>query len=225
MGPFVSSAHPLIKAGAVTQTPADIFRSRISQPLLSVAAGNPACNIILIPSVRDLVGSSVCFPQGMFDKDDVGTSSAKVRSLSPFVCSDPFSSVDGSLYVILPPPHQRIRLLPNPCVLNINEVSIAVSSVDTLFQLRKDLFFKKAAEAEPEAGVVVGQNDMIANVCRSILTQQSSVLPRLYFFFLIVRRPTLLADATRLLWARIRFVGSTRFILFLKKRPRTSTST
>lgn len=79
MGPFVSSAHPLIKAGAITQTPAEIFRSRITAPLLSVLEANPACNIILVPSVRDLVGSSVCFPQGMFDKADIGTSSAKVR--------------------------------------------------------------------------------------------------------------------------------------------------
>jgi hypothetical protein len=79
MGPFVSSAHPLIKAGAITQTPAEIFRSRITGPLLSVLESNPACNIILVPSVRDLVGSSVCFPQGMFDKADVGTASAKVR--------------------------------------------------------------------------------------------------------------------------------------------------
>lgn len=223
MGPFVSSAHPLIKAGAITQTPAEIFRSRISQPLLTVAAANPACNIILIPSVRDLVGSSVCFPQGMFDKDDVGTSSAKVRSLSPLFTPilPPVLTVRSTSFC----PHltQRIRLLPNPCVLNINEVSIAVSSVDTLFQVRKDLYFKKAAEAEPEAGVVAGQGDMIANVCRSILTQQTSVLP--HFFFLIFRRPTPLADATRLLWVGNRFIGFTLFTLFLKKRPRTSTST
>lgn len=38
------------------------------------------------------------------------------------------------------------------------------------------MFFKKAAEAEPEAGAPAGgQGDMIANVCRSVLTQRTSV--------------------------------------------------
>ncbi|CED82061.1 DNA polymerase alpha-primase complex, polymerase-associated subunit B [Phaffia rhodozyma] len=71
-------------------------------------------------------------------------------------------------------PSKRVRLLPNPCLININEVFIGISSVDTLFHLRKETFFKQAKEAistETSGGGGIG--DLMAGVCRSLLHQRS----------------------------------------------------
>ncbi|KAL7415252.1 DNA polymerase alpha subunit B N-terminal-domain-containing protein [Mrakia frigida] len=144
LGPFVDASHPLIKLGKTDLLPVDIFRSKITSRLLDITESTPATNVILIPSVRDLISTQMAFPQGMFKRD-----------LSMF------------------PNPKKIRLLPNPCVLNINEVVIAVSSVDTLFHLRKETFFKKAAEAEPEPGVPTGNGDAMGNLCRSVLGQRT----------------------------------------------------
>lgn len=68
---------------------------------------------------------------------------------------------------------QKIKLLPNPCVLNINEVVVAVSSVDALFHLQRGTYVHKAMEAEPEPGVRPGPGDPMGNLCRSVLGQRT----------------------------------------------------
>lgn len=68
---------------------------------------------------------------------------------------------------------QKIKLLPNPCVLNINEVVVAVSSVDALYHLNNQTYFHKAVEAEPQPGVPSTSGDRIGNFCRSILAQRT----------------------------------------------------
>ncbi|KAI0667572.1 DNA polymerase alpha subunit B [Trametes maxima] len=66
----------------------------------------------------------------------------------------------------------RIRLLPNPARFTLNGVHIAVSSVDVLFHLRKEEFFKRAAEIDA-LSTASDAPDAMANLCRHILQQRS----------------------------------------------------
>ncbi|KAF9046503.1 DNA polymerase alpha/epsilon subunit B-domain-containing protein [Panaeolus papilionaceus] len=70
--------------------------------------------------------------------------------------------------------HPRIHLLPNPCRFTINEISFAVTSVDTLFHLRKEEYFKRGVEFE---SLPAEPNDLpsdgMANLCRHLLLQRS----------------------------------------------------
>ncbi|PPR00448.1 hypothetical protein CVT24_004509 [Panaeolus cyanescens] len=70
--------------------------------------------------------------------------------------------------------HPRIHLLPNPCRFTINEISFAVTSVDTLFHLRKEEYFKRGVEFE---SLPAEANDLpadgMANLCRHMLLQRS----------------------------------------------------
>ncbi|KAI0372220.1 DNA polymerase alpha, subunit B [Pilatotrama ljubarskyi] len=70
----------------------------------------------------------------------------------------------------------RIRLLPNPARFTINGVHIAASSVDVLFHLRKEEFFKRAeVDPLPASSSSSGSDapDAMANLCRHILQQRS----------------------------------------------------
>jgi len=64
----------------------------------------------------------------------------------------------------------RIRLIPNPCRLSINGVSFAVTSVDSLFHLRKEECFRRTpgvdSVSEPAA-------DAMSNLARNIFQQRS----------------------------------------------------
>lgn len=73
-------------------------------------------------------------------------------------------------------------MLPNPCTFSINEVLIGVSTVDTLFHLRKEMYFQPAIEAplggvkgEEEEGSLTmpgGAPDLMATACRSVMNQR-----------------------------------------------------
>ncbi|KAI0335848.1 DNA polymerase alpha, subunit B [Cubamyces sp. BRFM 1775] len=68
----------------------------------------------------------------------------------------------------------RIRLLPNPARFTLNGVHFAASSVDVLFHLRKEEFYKRAGEIEPlPAASASDVPDPMANLCRHILQQRS----------------------------------------------------
>lgn len=71
---------------------------------------------------------------------------------------------------------QRIRLLPNPARFTLNGVHVAVSSVDVLFHLRKEEYFKRAPDVEPLTSPPdpEGQTptDAMANLCRHLLQQR-----------------------------------------------------
>ena len=66
---------------------------------------------------------------------------------------------------------QRIKCLPNPCAFSINEVVISLSSVDTLFHLRKEELFTRAEEAEPSGEPE--SKDSMANLVRHVLSQRT----------------------------------------------------
>lgn len=70
---------------------------------------------------------------------------------------------------------QRVKLLPNPARFSINDVSFGVSSVDVLFQLRKEEFLKRGQEVDPLLSEEIeGQtmNDPMVNSCRHLLQQR-----------------------------------------------------
>lgn len=67
----------------------------------------------------------------------------------------------------------RIRLLPNPARFSLNGISFAVCSVDVLYHLRKEEYFRRGEEVdsivcEPEAA-----SDPMSNLSRYILQQRS----------------------------------------------------
>lgn len=98
LGPFVDSAHPHLKLGKTDLLPVDIFRTKITSRLLDITESTPATNIILIPSVRDLISTQMSFPQGMFQRLNKDTSvfpNPKVRSTLPLSRRISLSSLVG----------------------------------------------------------------------------------------------------------------------------------
>ncbi len=71
-------------------------------------------------------------------------------------------------------------MLPNPARFTLNGVHFAVCSVDVLFHLRKEEFFKQATEVEPLISPAdpEGQtpSDAMANLCRHVLQQRRYAL-------------------------------------------------
>ncbi|KAH7910851.1 DNA polymerase alpha/epsilon subunit B-domain-containing protein [Hygrophoropsis aurantiaca] len=67
----------------------------------------------------------------------------------------------------------RIRLLPNPSRFTLNGVSVAVTSVDVLFHLRKDELFVRGEELDSLPSHAEPVNDAMASLCRNILQQRS----------------------------------------------------
>ncbi|KAF7968742.1 hypothetical protein HWV62_29569 [Athelia sp. TMB] len=53
---------------------------------------------------------------------------------------------------------RRIRLLSNPCRFTLNDVSFGITSVDVLFHLQKEKFFKPALELDPVVDSTVAIN-------------------------------------------------------------------
>ncbi|KAJ9098934.1 hypothetical protein QFC19_006158, partial [Naganishia cerealis] len=147
LGPFVDAAHPLLKVGDTDYTPAQLFREHISSRLTALLDSSPGTAVILIPSVRDLTSRHVAFPQTPLDKD------AELG---------------------LP---KKVRMLPNPSHFYVNETLFSVSSIDVLFHLRKEEYFRRAeeADAEPSAATksVVAPKDAMAELCRHVLGQRS----------------------------------------------------
>ncbi|KAH8104494.1 DNA polymerase alpha, subunit B [Cristinia sonorae] len=68
----------------------------------------------------------------------------------------------------------RVRFVPNPSRFCLNGVSFGVSTVDILFHLRKEEFFKRVSAVEPEANVNTPLGpDPMANLCKHLLEQRS----------------------------------------------------
>lgn len=69
----------------------------------------------------------------------------------------------------------RIYSIPNPSQFTLNGVSFGISSVDVLFHLRKEEFFKPMSEIHavpPVEGETPG-GDAMAKLCRHVLQQRS----------------------------------------------------
>ncbi|KAI0720520.1 DNA polymerase alpha, subunit B [Cerioporus squamosus] len=165
------------------------------QPLQSLVAklkvAKPAVTLLVGPFVDAThpsmkVGDVVATPADMFRTEFVGR-------LRDFLDSSP-----GSLVLLVPSVRDilsdhavfpqcelsrtlcndpRIRLLPNPARFTLNGVHVAVSSVDVLFHLRKEEYFKRAPDVEPLTSPPdpegQGPTDAMANLCRHLLQQRS----------------------------------------------------
>ncbi|WVO16943.1 hypothetical protein L204_104629 [Cryptococcus depauperatus] len=69
---------------------------------------------------------------------------------------------------------KKIKVLPNPCIFCINEVSIALTSVDILFHLNQAQVFMRAEEADPDSEVNANAvMDTFAGYIRQVLNQRS----------------------------------------------------
>ncbi|WVQ82653.1 hypothetical protein IAT38_004785 [Cryptococcus sp. DSM 104549] len=68
---------------------------------------------------------------------------------------------------------KKVKVLPNPCTFQINEVIIAASSVDVLFHLRREEIEQEAQEADPSEDTVDEVKDSMAGLVRHVLNQQS----------------------------------------------------
>ncbi|BGP14896.1 DNA-directed DNA polymerase alpha subunit pol12 [Rhodosporidiobolus nylandii] len=145
-GPFIDASHPLIQRGEIDEFPPALFRSRISSKLAALVSASPRTAVILIPNGRDLISSHYAFPQAPFTKDPE---------------------------LGLP---KGVRLLPNPCQFSINEVVFGVASVDVLWALKSQEFFRKCGDAEPPAEGAQDDplaKDVMARVGRHLLRQRS----------------------------------------------------
>lgn len=141
LGPFVDSNHPFIKNGDVDMSPASLFRERISKPLARLEGDMPELVIVLVPSIRDMISSHVVLPQAALERDPE-------LGLS-----------------------RRCQLVPNPSTFSVNGFTIGATSVDILFHIRKDHFFKQALEIADEPSAE--SEDSMTMLCRQILEQQS----------------------------------------------------
>lgn len=148
LGPFVDAQHPLIALGDVDQTPSQIFKAAIASKLSAFVQQSPRTSVILIPSGRDLLSVHTAFPQAPLPKEEL-------------------------LALGLP---KQCKLLPNPATFSVNEVSFAVTSVDTLFHLRNQEYFRRCGRvvdpAEPPP-TEPEKEDVMARTCRHLLRQKS----------------------------------------------------
>jgi len=158
LGPFVDSQHPSLINGQVGQTSTEIWREQIGSRLQRIIDHSPGTHIILVPSVRDAVSRHVAYPQAMLDKELLGI---------------PKVSVSPNLQ-LAHDHHQRIKALPNPSTFSLNEVVVAVSSVDVLFHLRCEELVQRAEESEPDQELKNQEvKDSMAGLVRHVLGQRS----------------------------------------------------
>ncbi|KAK6997525.1 DNA polymerase alpha subunit B [Favolaschia claudopus] len=85
LGPFVDSAHPLIKSGDVDSTPINLFRTRFTDPLRNYLDSVPGSMVLIVPSVRDLVGDRAVFPQSELPTE-VTRGDSRIRLLPNPAC-------------------------------------------------------------------------------------------------------------------------------------------
>ncbi len=151
LGPFVDAAHPLIATGDVDATPAQIFKAQISSRLIAFLQHSPRTSVILIPHGRDLISVHTAYPQAPLPKEELQQQMGLPKA---------------------------VKLLPNPTVFSVNEVVFAVTTVDTLFHLRNQEWFRRCAEAQDpsnpaDPAAVVEKEDVMARTARFLLRQKS----------------------------------------------------
>ena len=120
LGPFLDAEHPQIRTGDFDPPPnaepdqatlTDLFRHHISSALADfVARTNSTCNVILVPSLRDAHHHSASFPQDKFVKRELRLEGAG----------------------------KMVQCVTNPMTLSMNEITVGMSSVDVLGQLRQE---------------------------------------------------------------------------------------
>ena len=85
------------------------------------------------------------------------------------------SSIPRSLPLTYTTSYQRIKFQPNPCRFKINDISFGIASVDVLFHLRKEEYFKLGSTLDGAIHAREGDNstDPMSNLVRHLLDQRS----------------------------------------------------
>ncbi|KAL5114130.1 DNA-directed DNA polymerase alpha subunit pol12 [Pleosporales sp. CAS-2024a] len=119
VGPFLDAEHAQIRTGDFDPPPncspdqatmTDLFRHHISTALQSFLKRVPTCNVILVPSLRDAHHHHAAFPQDKFIKKELGLGAAG----------------------------KMVQCVTNPMTLSMNEMTVAMSSIDILDMLRRE---------------------------------------------------------------------------------------
>jgi DNA polymerase alpha subunit B len=156
IGPFIDSTHTKIKIGDMDVSPSNLFKAFFADRIKNFLESSPGSIVLLVPSVRDLVSDHAAFPQ-------------------PELSMDVF--LPNNLPISKAPYLKRVQLLPNPARFTINDISFATTSVDTLFHLRKEEYFKRALDIEPlDPAADDLPNDAMAGLVRHLLLQRRSII-------------------------------------------------
>ncbi|KAL7527113.1 hypothetical protein ACHAXR_001811 [Thalassiosira sp. AJA248-18] len=155
-GPFVDARHPQIGGGRPTITDADgnerlvsyetLFATKISsllEEMYDPTLGDPKCKtqFVLVPSMEDAFVDSV-YPQVPFEDKVTGIKVPKglegefgdlgLKYIESAGREDIKKSSGSSDH------HQRVHCVSNPCTLQINDVTIGITSTDVLFHISSD---------------------------------------------------------------------------------------
>ncbi|KIY67728.1 DNA polymerase alpha, subunit B, partial [Cylindrobasidium torrendii FP15055 ss-10] len=69
LGPFVDAGHLSIRDGDVDCSPLQLFQRRMLRDIRGHLDANPGVRVLLIPSIRDLIGGHAVYPQAEFDSN------------------------------------------------------------------------------------------------------------------------------------------------------------
>ncbi|KAF7297787.1 DNA polymerase alpha subunit B [Mycena kentingensis (nom. inval.)] len=152
------------------------------------------------PAVVVLIGPFIDAQHPLIKLGDVDSTPLKLfrtRFVDPL--RSYLDSVPGSIAVLVPSPRDlisthavfpqaefekevvgsdpRMRLVPNPAWFSLNGLTFSVTSVDTLFHVKRGEFSKKGEEADSvDVSADDGCGDAIVGLCKHIV-QQRSVYP------------------------------------------------
>ncbi|KAF2762637.1 DNA polymerase alpha/primase associated subunit [Pseudovirgaria hyperparasitica] len=118
LGPFLDAEHPLIRTGSYPPPPsapgsesptlADLFRQHISTKIAAFTSANPACHVVLVPSLRDAVSRHAAWPQDRLPKKELGL------------------------------PAKRVHAVTHPMTLSMNEFLVGMNSLDVFDMIRRE---------------------------------------------------------------------------------------
>ena len=121
VGPFVDTNNQMIKTGNINLddgdgglmpvTFLDLFKYRVTTAIQRIIPDVPACRVLVVPSCDDAHHPGT-YPQAPFAYEDLlyeGLEEADVAEIK-----------------------QRVTLLPNPSIVQINEVTLAINSADIM---------------------------------------------------------------------------------------------
>eukprot|EP00808_Paulinella_micropora_P016433 g57419.t1 len=143
MGPFVDAQHPELQKEFTAVSFQDMFADLIKQ-ISRHTRFLSGTKIVLVPSTRDLHHHNV-FPQPPFELP---------RNLDE-------------------DERKKFLVVPNPCVLRVNDFSLALCSEDLCFHYQRNQLYKKA-QAQPGTSVEKdGKSNAGERILTDIIAQQS----------------------------------------------------
>ena len=155
----MDSSHPKIRIGDLDVTPSNLLQANFATRLKNFLDTSPGSMVLLVPSVRDLISNHAAFPQ-----PELSPNIFPVHPVRP-----PHAKIFLYWYTIC----KRLHLLPNPARFTINDITFATTSVDSLFHLRKEEYFKRALDVEPlDPAADDLPDDAMAGLIRHLLLQR-----------------------------------------------------